>query len=154
MPATVTLATTTLTNGIGPTDNTLVLADTSSIFVGYEIFIDSELMKVKTVPSSTTVTVIRGVEGTFAHSHASSALVTIGRPDWFYNFDPSGRPPDAIRVSPHINVQNGQVWLAQGDAQPSGPAGGAYRWWQNVTSTYGQGPLGVRTQTSAPTSST
>ena len=79
----------------------------------------------------------------------NSALVTIGAAHQLYSSDPLGSPAPAIPVSPYINVINGKVWLAQADAMDL-----AYRWWQEVTTTYVIGPVGVRTSSSAPTSST
>lgn len=152
MPATVTLSTTALTNGINPRDQEFRLNSYSGILPGYRLFVDRELMTVVSVRSdSNGVDVTRGVDGTAATDHSSSAVVTIGKADQFYQSDPQGAPAGAIEVSPYINTRNGKVFYAQGDSQPTGVT---YRWWQDVTQTYGFGPLGIRTQTAAPTSST
>lgn len=152
MPATVTLATATLTYGVGPGDGELTLSSVTGIDSGYRLWIDRELMKVLQVVTGTLrVKVIRGYDGTVASQHSSSALVTIGRADQFYTVDPVGAPLSATPVAPYINVINGKVWYAQGDALPEG---GTYRWWQEVTQTYGIGPLGVRTQVANLSSST
>lgn len=150
MGATVTLSTTTLTNGINPGDDSLVLGSVTGIIRGYRLWIDKELLAVLSVDSaSNRVTAKRGSDGTNAARHSSSSLVTIGSPQHFYSSDPLGAPAPVIPVSPYINVLNGKVWLAQGDATDL-----SYRWWQEVTSSYGIGPLGIRTSSSDPTSST
>lgn len=152
MPATVTLATATLTYGVGPDAGEVELSSVSGIDVGYRLWIDRELMKVKSIVTGTTrVKVIRGVDGTAATIHSSSSVVTIGRADQFYTSDPVGAPASVIAVSPYINALNGRIWYAQGDSLPDGLT---YRWWQEVTQTYGIGPLGVRTQVASLSSST
>lgn len=97
------------------------------------------------------VNVQRGVDGTSASDHDSSAVIYVGRADQFYSADPVGSPSESIPVSPYINAMNGSIWYAQGDSLP---AGRVYRWWQKVSTTYGQGALGVRTSTADPSSST
>lgn len=153
MPATVTLATTTLTYGIDAWANQLTLASGSGVYPGYRLWIDRELIEVQTLPdSNNVVNVIRGKDGTAGAPHSSSALVTIGTPDQFYTHDPLGAPPTSIRVSPYINALNGKVWLAQGDPLPEG---GTLRWWQEVTYTYPLASLGVtQAPLASPTSST
>jgi len=152
MPATVTLATATLTYSVTPDAGEVQLSSVSGIDVGDRLWIDRELMKVNSVVTGTTrVKVNRGVDGTAATRHASSAVVTVGRADQFYTTDPIGSPEMVIPVSPYINAINGRVWMSQGDALPDG---NAYRWWQEVTQTYGIGPLGVRTQVASLSSST
>jgi hypothetical protein len=151
MPATVTLSTTTLQQTAGASDSQIKVESTSGMFPGTRLWIDRELMTVVSLGVSPWVNVLRGVDGTSAQAHSSLSTVTIGRGDQFYSIDPVGRPFDAISVSPYINVLTGDVWLAQGDAQPDGTA---VRWWQKVTTTYGVGALGVRTTTQDPTAST
>ena len=119
MPATVTLPTTTLGVGVLDKDTLVSLASTSGVFAGIRLFIDGELMKVVSLDVDPWVRVIRGVDGTSAAPHPSTATVYIGRGDQFYQNDPVGRPPAAIPVSPYINVINGSVWFAQGDTTPS-----------------------------------
>jgi len=152
MPATVTLATATLTYSVTPDAVEVQLSSVSGVDPGDRLWIDRELMKVNSVVTGTTrVKVNRGVDGTAATRHASSATVTVGRPDQFYTTDPIGSPSMVIPVSPYINALNGKVWMSQGDALPDG---NAYRWWQEVTQTYGIGALGVRTQVANLSSST
>lgn len=154
MPATVTLSTTTLIEGVSATPRTIKVASASGVVIGRRLYIDKELMAVTALVVSTTaytlVQVTRGVDGTSSAPHSSSSVVTIGQPDQFYHVDPLGAPPNAIPVSPYINVRNGKVWFAQGDTQPDGQT---VRWWQEVTTTYGFGALGYRTQVKVPTSS-
>lgn len=151
MPAAVTLASTTLTYGVEKGTGEIVLSSVSDIVVGYRLWIDRELMKVKALSGGTRVQVFRGVDGTAASRHSSSAVVTIGRADQFYATDPMGAPGEVILVSPYINVINGKTWYAQGDSLPVGLTN---RWWQEVTPTFGAGALGVRTFESTPSSST
>lgn len=152
MPASVTLSTATLTFGIGPGSDEITLSSVSGVNRGTCLWIDRELMRVVSLISgSNRVKVARGIGGSSASPHSSSATVTIGRADQFYSVDPVGSPDVVILVSPYINTVNGKVFLAQGDANS---ASENYRWWQEVTNTYGQGSLGIRTQESAPTSST
>ena len=152
MASTVTLATTTLTNRVDAKDNELVLASYSGIYPGLRLFIDKELMNVESVrPDSRGVRVRRGHGGTAAVPHSSSAVVTIGTADQFYMTDPVGAPGESTPVAPYINVLNGKVFYAQGDAQPTGLT---FRWWQEVTTTYSTGPFGVRVSESSPSSST
>lgn len=151
MPATVTLATTTLAETIGEHADRVKLASTAGIFVGTRLFMDGELMTVRAPVSDPWVLVLRGQGGTRTQHHASPVTVYIGRGDQFYDKDPIGRPQAAIEVSPWINLRNGKVWFAQGDTDPSASAD---RWWQEQRTTYDQGPLGVRVKTPDPTAST
>ena len=151
MPATTTLSSTTLQASVGRSDRQVLVASTSGLAAGVRLWVDSELMSVVGLGVGNWVYVRRGVDGTAGAHHDSSATITIGRADQFYDHDPVGAPPEAIPVSPYINVINGTVWYAQGDAEP---AGFTQRWWQKQAVTYGTGALGVRTTTLEPTSST
>ena len=151
MPATVTLAVTSLSLPVGPSDGQFKLASTTGIVPGLFLWLDKELVRVLSLGINPWVNVIRGQGGTGGIPHASSVAVYIGRGDQFYSKDPVGRPPEAIHVSPWINTRNGKVWFAQGDTEPPGVAD---RWWQEEAVTYDVGALGVRTRTSTPTSST
>lgn len=150
MPATVTLTQGTLTYGISSGDEEVVLSTVTGIDRGTRIFIDSELMSAKAAPNGLRVKVLRGVDGTPAAPHSSSAVCTIGRADQFYTEDPKGRPDNVIPVSPYINVVNGSIWFAQGDSLPDS----SLRWWQEMTTEYQIGAFGVRFSESAPSSST
>ncbi|HEX6038913.1 hypothetical protein [Longimicrobium sp.] len=149
MPATVTLSTTELVEAVGPSDGAVKLASTSGLFAGYRLFLEGESMEVISLGVDSWVNVRRGVDGTKGVPHASGGTIYIGQPHQFYSQDPTGRPPAVIPVSPYINVVNGSLWFAQGDALPT-----ATRWWQRQTTTHGVGALGVRTTTLDPTSST
>ena len=152
MTATVTLATTTLSKPCNPRETIIYVASSSGILPGLDLFIGRELMRVRSIdPSTGGIKVMRGVDSTAAVDHSSSEVVTIGRPDQFYQSDPVGRPSETTQVAPWINAKNGKVWYAQGDAQPTGVT---FRWWQDVTTTYSIGALGIRTTDAAPTSST
>lgn len=153
MPATVTLSTTTLTKGLDARSGSVFVASTSGLFPGTRLYADGELMAVNRVVSSTEADVRRGVDGTSGMPHSSSAVVTIGSADQFYSSDPVGAPASAIPVSPYINAIGGKVFYAQGDVAQR-PGQEVNRWWQDVTTAYGIGALGVRTVVSDPTSST
>lgn len=150
MPATVTLSTTTLAAPVGPSDGAVKLTSTSGVYPGYRLFVNGELMDVISLGVDPWVNVRRGVDGTKGLDHPSLATVYIGQASQFYAKDPVGRPPNAIPVSPHINVITGAVWFAQGDTVQAD----SNRWWQKQTTTYGEGPLGVITTTYDPTAST
>lgn len=151
MPATVTLVTTTLAETLDAGSDRVRLASTAGVLVGMRLYADGELMTVRALLPDPWVLVLRGQGSTRTQPHASALTVYIGRGDQFYDKDPVGRPPEAIEVSPWINLRNGNVWFAQGDTDPTGRAD---RWWQLARTTYDQGPLGVRVKTQDPTAST
>lgn len=150
MDTVVLSATSSTTSDAGVVTSTLVTA--SYITVGTGLFIDQELTQVTQIlsdPLGVKYRVKRGLGGSMAQPHNSQAPVTIGSMDKFYSYDPKGRPRDAVLVSPWINTVSGRIWMPQGDSVPAAPFA-AFRWWQDVTNTYGIGPLGVRTQVSSP----
>lgn len=157
MAGTTELTTTSLVASCTAGDARVQLASTAGLTVNnltnLYLFIDQELLGfVLLLPEGNGwVRVTRGADGTFGAAHGSSAIVTIGRADQFYEFNPRGVPPSPPLVSPWINVRNGTIWYAQGDA--TGP-GVDLRYWLNVTTTYNAGPFGVPTVTTAPTAST
>lgn len=149
MPATVTLSSTTLAVEAQASDSSIKVDSTSGLTPGIRLFCEGELMTVVSLGIDPWVNVRRGVDGTSALYHEPTATIYIGRADQFYAADPVGSPKEVFAVSPYINAVNGAIWFAQGD-----PVQGAYRWWQKQSTTYDFGPLGIRTQTPSPTSST
>lgn len=148
MPATTTLATTTLNQSCGASDSQIKVASTSGLTAGIRLWVDRELMSVVSLGAvSPWVNVRRGVDGTAGAAHSLGSTLTVGSADQFYESDPVGAPPNVVLVSPWINVRSGDVWFAQGEALGT-------RWWQKQTTTYSAGPLGVRVKTQDPTSST
>ena len=137
MPATVTLSSTTLDSGVTPSQRSVRVASTSGLIPGLALFCDGELMSVVSLGIDPEINVIRGIGGTRATDHDGGATVYIGRPDQFFAYDPSGRPPAAIPVTPHINVLNGSVWFASGNPQ------GLRRWEKQEVSVQ-VGALGIR----------
>lgn len=136
----------TSTDGVG-TVSTLTTAD--RIAKGDGLFVDQELMMVIEVlsdPVGVKYRVKRGMGGSSAQPHSSTATVTIGSMDKFYSSDPKGRPAEAVLVSPWINTANGKIFMPQGDSY----ADNAPRYWQEVTNAYGIGPLGIPTVSSSP----
>lgn len=150
MPATVTLASTTLSEGIDDKATRIKLASTAGITAGLRLYIDRELVGVVRLDIDPWVIVKRGADGSPSIPHGAGTQIFIGRADQFYSSPPNGRPASSIEVSPYIDVVGGRVYFAQGDAVPAGAA----RYWVVQTTTLGVGPLGVRTTTLDPTSST
>lgn len=149
MPATTTLSTTGLVVELKSNETQVKVVSTSGLTPGMALFCEGELMTVVSLGVDPWVNVKRGVGGAPATYHEPGATIYIGRPDQFYMVDPTGSPVENILVSPYINTVNGTIWFAQGDSLE-----GAYRWWQKQQTVYGVGPLGVRTYTLDPTSST
>lgn len=114
------LSTTTLTNAVSATQTTVVLASTTGLASGAAIYLDRELMTVRSV-SSLTVTVVRGQAGTVANSHTAARTVILipaaaVAANVISAVDPSGLAgvggcsPSAYQYLPIINVTNGNVW--------------------------------------------
>lgn len=73
------LATTTLSSAVAVTDNTIAVASATSVAAGRLVLVDSEWMQVaSSYVSGTTVTVLRGQQGSAVVAHGSSANVTHG----------------------------------------------------------------------------
>jgi hypothetical protein len=140
MPATVTLSSTTITEGVDASATRIKVASTTGLVYGVRLYIDGELMSVQRLDVDPWVIVTRGVDGSRASAHSDDSVVYIGRADQFYDRPPIGRPDAAVLVSPYIDVVNGNVYFAQGDVTPSGSA---VRWWQIQTNTRNPQPLGV-----------
>jgi hypothetical protein len=149
MPATVTLSSTVLELGADVLAPSIKPLSTDNILPGCFLFISGELMRFIAYQPGGWIKVARGVGGTSAQKHTSREVVWIGRGDQMYDFDPVGRPPDVIPVSPHINVLNGRVWFTQGDATGPGK-----RWWEEQATTREAGALGVVQESQSPSSST
>lgn len=86
-----------------------------------DLYVDRELMQIVSV-SGTVVSVLRGVSGTQASAHASGAMVLLGAPPAFQNYDPEGYCNIAPTVPmvgqsiyvpalPLINTRTGAQWL-------------------------------------------
>lgn len=86
------------------------------------IYVDRELMLVTAV-NGTTLTVTRGFNGTVAAPHASGTMVLVGKPIFFYAFDPGATPGAGagasgvaclaanVVVTPWLNYRTGAQWL-------------------------------------------
>jgi hypothetical protein len=158
MPATVTLTSTTLAEGVSNGDTRVRLTSVSGVTPGLRLYVGGfgapgELMRVDRLDVSPWVVVTRGVDGSRASTHSTGETVYIGRADQFYGVPPFGRPNGAVPVSPYIDAVAGKVYFAQGDTQPSATA---VRWWQEQTTVRVPGPLGAPSSTTTldPTSST
>lgn len=151
MPATVTLRSTTLADGVDDKSTRIKVGSTTGMVRGLRLYVDKELMAVQRLDIDPWVIVTRGVDGTPSLAHAAASPMFVGRADQFYMGPPEGKPQPAIAVSPYIDVVSGFIYFAQGDVI-QGTTGN--RWWQIQTQSFGVGPLGVRTVTLDPTSST
>lgn len=147
----VTLATTTLAAPMGPGDSSALLTSLTGVIPGMRLYIDRELMAVDRYGVGNTVVVRRGISGTASTAHSSSATVTMGTADQFYEQNPQGPPPPQVLVTPWINVVNGTAWTPQGDEDGANLQA---RWWAQTTITHDTGALGVRTATAAPSTTT
>lgn len=140
--ATVTLATTTFTGTVEPSDNIVNLSSTSGITPDVCLYVDRELIGVVRLTGIGNQAIVRrGIDGTIASRHATDAPVYIGRADQFYSSDPVGLPPNPPAVYPYINVLTGDLWVAQGDETGADVAG---RIWAKITTTLDTGALGIR----------
>ncbi len=81
----MSLTTTTLNTAITQDAVIVALASTAGLKVGYMLGIDSEILQVTDIigNGTTSVRVMRGVDGTAAASHAAAATVSLGVPDDF-----------------------------------------------------------------------
>lgn len=152
MPATVTLATTTLSEAVDAASGRIKVASTAGLAYGTHLYIGGELMKVMRLEVDPWVFVSRGVGSSRAAPHHAEETIYIGRADQFYSGPPVGSPDGAIAVSPYIDVENAKVYFAQGNPVTDAP--GNVRWWQEQTLTRVAGPLGSKTTTLDPTAST
>lgn len=72
------LSSTTLSGAVSATANTITVASTTGITGGMIALIDSEFVLIPSTPSTTQFQVVRGVNGTTAAAHVTSANVTFG----------------------------------------------------------------------------
>lgn len=116
------LSTTTLTNAINSTQTSFALGAVTGLAAGAAIYVDRELMTIRSV-SSLTVTVVRGQAGTVANSHTASRTVilipaaAVGTVTTAVDPAPvagvGGCSPSAFQYLPIINVTNGNVWTCR-----------------------------------------
>lgn len=130
----------TLAAPIASTTERLVrLASIAGVLKDDLLFFDQEAMTVLDA-SSNPVRVLRGAAGTVAARHVPGTTGYSGAPSLFHSTDPHGIPQGVPTANPYINVREGRVWVAQGDAV--GP-GAAARRWQLQSSAYATGALGI-----------
>lgn len=151
MNPTVTLAQTTLANGVDAESTRVKVGSSAGLTPGVCLWMDTELMSVVSLGVTdslgTWVNVRRGVGGSIGQSHSQAIPVTIGNANQFYQTDPVGRPPAAPEVSPWINTVNGKTWIAVGDSATNNNV----RYWTEQVNTHGIGAFGVRTNAYAVT---
>ena len=70
-------ATATLIDAITKTKTKLNVSSSSSLAVNNRIIIDSEIMKIKTIPDATTIVVYRGYDGSTAVSHLENTVINL-----------------------------------------------------------------------------
>lgn len=95
-----------------------------------ELYVDHEAMLVVGI-TGTTLTVVRGVNGTVATPHSSGAMVLFGQPRFFYVQDPgssAGNGPGSspisnvpcvlnnVVVSPWVNIRTGAQWYCNANS--------------------------------------
>ena len=116
------LTSTTNSAAISATQTTFALASATGVAAGGALYIDRELMSVRSV-SGINVTVVRGQSGTVANAHSASRTVIIipsaAVPTVVSSTDPTpingvgGCTYTAHRYLPIINVTNGNVWTCR-----------------------------------------
>lgn len=113
-----TMIQTSLSSAITATQQTFNIASVTSITASFTVqtvlLVDKELMLVNTVAgaSTTSVNVQRGYNGTLAVPHINTSVVLAGRPDWFFNTEPTGACTVAnTYATPYINVATGLQYL-------------------------------------------
>lgn len=77
------------------------------------LYIDGEALW-PTAVSGTTISVMRGYNGTISSGHISGAMVLIGPPQAFAVVDPFGSCTNGqgvFQFSPVVNIRNGNQWL-------------------------------------------
>ena len=143
--ATNTLKTTTFSTECDHSDPTVQVSSTANIVPGQFLFANRELMRVERIGITSGINNAlfcrRAQGGTSAQRHVAGQIVYIGNGNQFYTYDPKGEPPQAVFVSPHINVLTGDIWVVLGD--DGGPQN-ANRWWSKQSLFENVGPLGVR----------
>lgn len=103
---------TTLSSAVSATAMTVTVASATGLTAGSYLYIDTELMQIVSV-SSTTATVRRGLAqgGSPASAHASGAIVWVGTGDVFKTYDVAGACTAATQLYvPHINTKNGRIF--------------------------------------------
>lgn len=135
------LTTTTLSGAIGATDNSITVASATGFSAGYFLRIDDEILRVgKSYSSGTTIPISgRGLSGTKAEAHVTSANVVVGTASDFATagaqvgvaYPLAGRTKSAISYSASgaialpapgtdaVAVLNGTSALAMTVADPS-----------------------------------
>lgn len=145
--ATTTLPSTTFSTQAAHSEPQIGISSLTGIVPGLFLYADRELMRIMTIGVKSGInnfiTVQRGVAGTVSHMHVAGQKCYIGRGDQFYTFDPKGAPPQEVIVSPHINVNTGDIWVVLGD--DGGPQS-ANRWWSKLNVYNTVGSLGVRNE--------
>jgi hypothetical protein len=112
-----TLTQTTLSQSQSDSSNVIILASQTNVTYGPSasqqtiLYIDGEQENVLSIVG-TAVHVSRGQAGTRANAHSSGQMVLLGRPSWFYRFNPAGACFTAnVFATPWINVITNQEWL-------------------------------------------
>jgi hypothetical protein len=121
------------------------MVSVSGIVGGTYLFANREVMRVVGLgPTTNTLSVLRGRDGTVAVTHGTGETVYLAQGYQLFDQDPQGLPVGATFVSPYINVRTGDLWAVQGDEVG---AGAQARSWQKITTAQTTGDLGIRVDT-------
>lgn len=108
--AATSLTATSLSAAVNATQNTVTVASATGLTVGWIMYVDREAMVIRSI-SSTTITVMRGTNGTAAAAHGSGAGVLAQVPQAFFLTDPSGACNTTTEdYLPHVNLVNGSIY--------------------------------------------
>lgn len=116
---------TTLSGAVTAAQPTIIVASATGFAVGYQVWIDQELMRVVSV-NGTTITVQRGFRGTGSQAHATSEFVLVSpetaAETHFLSYDPDHgaactRGVGQARVLPWVNIRTGVNWNCWGNSQ-------------------------------------
>lgn len=107
------VAHTTFSTAVTATSTSVTLAAASGAAAGEFLYVDGELMELRTNTSGTTWTVRRGLGNgsTPARAHATSALVWVGGSEELKNFNVAGPcTASSERYLPHFNVRENRIF--------------------------------------------
>lgn len=105
---------TTLSAAITSTQTVITVGSNSGFTVGNLAIVDAEVMQIRAI-SGTTITVLRGQNGTRSTSHANSSVIQTGGINHFKMYDPdwSGnciRGSGQATYLPWFNQTDGTYW--------------------------------------------
>jgi hypothetical protein len=113
--AQATLTSTTLSAAITSTSDSVFRVTSATGFsVGRLAYVDREAISISSV-TGTTISGLRGANGTQAGTHASGATIYVGPPTYFTTYDRAGSCTATSEVVlPRVNISSGNVWTCTG----------------------------------------